>query len=197
MQEQRPRRLRFSLRSLLVLTFVVAVITANWQNVFGFVLYCLVVSGPALFLASFFLARRLSCSASRPPSLPAVSLGGWIAVLIAIVPLALSVFVRRRWVVGWNDPNWPRQFPYPDLLLVEIHDWWDRLHPAGPYLKIHGEYYAVLMGVNVMAMIACALTGTVCGYVFRNASLSAAVVRCIIPVRKVTGRLRLSRHNRG
>ncbi len=150
------------------------VVAANWQYVLGISSLCFFISGPVLFLASFHQVRWLSRSRGSPPPSHLASLRGWVAAILAIVTLVLSVCLRQRWVTGWQDPRWPRKLPYPDLFLQGLHDWWDRLHPAGPYLKMCGEYYAVLMGVSVVALVACVLSGLVCGYAFRNAKLNIA-----------------------
>lgn len=163
---------------------------AYWENVFVFVLYCFVVSGPTVLLTSFCLVRWLSHSPTGRPVPRLASFRGWCAALLAVVPLAFSVFVRQRWLVGWHDPDWPRGLPYPDFFLSEVHDWWDHLHPAGPYMKICGEYYAVLRGVNVMALVCCLLSGAACGYVFRNADFAAVTLRLLTKLRKFSSRRR-------
>jgi hypothetical protein len=104
---------------------------------------------------------------------------GWFIASLALLPVIGCWFIRHRWVTAFDDALWPRPFPYPDLFLMKIHDWWDRLHPAEPgFLKIHGEFYAVLLGTNVLFLASCLAGGAVCGYVFRNIDFVSAT-RCL------------------
>ena len=168
-------RFRFSLRTLLLAVFLFSVIAAFPVTVW-FVAAIAPVSGPAVGVVAFLLVPRTArpdCAASRWPSFR-----GWFIACLGMLAVIGCWFIRHRWVTAFDDDRWPRPFPYPDLFLLEIHDWWDRLHPAGPgYLKIHGEFYAVLLGTNVLFLLACVVAGTVCGYIFRNSDFVPAAPR--------------------
>ena len=165
-----PTRFRFGLRSLLALVLVVAVLSA-----FPSALYALIwpvwITGPTIALVFFLLVRN----ATRSKSIRWPQRSGWIGTSLAALPLFCSWFTRHRWVNAFDDNQWPRPFPYPDVWLGRIHDWWDRLHLAGPdSIKIHGEYYAVLFGINCLVIVAFIVVGAVAGYVFRDGDFLAA-----------------------
>jgi len=173
---QPPARFRFTIRALLIVVFAVAICFA-----FPIVPLCVAwfvpLSGPLFAFAAFLFVR----SATRPDStdspLQWPSLTGWIALCVASLPLIVTWFIRHRWVHAF-DVDWPRPFPYPDRLLLEIHDWWDRLHPAADGLiKVHGEYHSVLLGTNALVLLACLIFGAVCGYVFRNGAFLVTLRR--------------------
>jgi hypothetical protein len=177
-------RFRFTIRASIVLVFIVAVCSAFPVVplvIASFVPY----SGPLLAFAAFLFVRGAtrSSDADRLPQWP--SLMGWFALCVASLPLIALWFVRHRHVSCWHDPKWPRGFPYPDVYLIQIHDWWDRLHPAEPgTIKIHGEYYTVLHGINFFVLLACLIFGAVCGYVFQNGDFLAAARRLTRHVRR-------------
>jgi hypothetical protein len=166
---------RVWLRTLLVLIPVIALFTA-FPVAFHFVAWTAPFTGITLGVVAFVLvwrAARPGRGESGEPSVPE----HFIACL-AFLPVVGAWFVRHRWLAAFEDDRWPRPFPYPDLLLLEIHDWWDRLHPAGPGAwKYHGEFYAVLLGTNVLFLFACATAGVFCGYGFRNCDIIGAVRR--------------------
>jgi hypothetical protein len=125
---------------------------------------------------AFVLVWRVTRPSSSENSWP--SIVGWFIAYLALLPVVGCWFIRHRWVNAFDDDRWPIPFPYPDLFLLEIHDWWDRLNPAGPSeVKIHGEFYAVLLGTNALFLVACIACGAICGYVFRNGDFVAAARR--------------------
>jgi hypothetical protein len=175
--KQTPTRFRFTIRALFVLVVIVAVCSAC-PLVPLFIAFFVPYSGPLLAFATFLFVRGATRSgdADALPQWP--SLPGWFSVCVASLPLVATWFVRHRHVSCWHDPKWPRGFPYPDIYLVQIHDWWDRLHPPEPgAFKIHGEYYTLLHGINFLVLLACLIFGAVCGAVFRNADFLAAARR--------------------
>ncbi len=166
---------RFSLRAFLLLVLFVSVFAA-FPVTLMFVAWIAPFSGTAVGLVAFLFVRRATSSTNTENCWP--SFVGWLIVCLALSPVVACWFIRHRWVNGFGDDAWPRPFPYPDFLLLGIHDWWDRLHPAGPdFIKIHGEFYAVLLGTNVLLFVACLVCGAVCGYVFRNGDFFAAARR--------------------
>jgi len=72
----------------------------------------------------------------------------WFVLTLSLVLLLLGWFARHRWVYAFDDPKWPRPF--------------------------EGDYYTVLLIMNVIVMIAFILFGAIAGYVFRNGGLVAA-----------------------
>lgn len=180
MMNEAPHGFRFSLATLLLVVCIVSVVAAFPVTLMFFV-WLAPLCGPVLGLCLGFVvwhAARPQNSAHRwPPVL------GWFAACLALLLVLGCWFIRHRWINGFDDNAWPRPFPYPDLLLLEIHDWWDRLHPApAGSLKIDGEFYAVLLGANALFLFACLVCGVVCGRVLRTCDL-AAVVRLAAPKR--------------
>jgi hypothetical protein len=166
----KPTQLRFGLRTLLALVFGVAVLAA-FPSAPCALIWQVWITGPLIALVFFLLIRNATRSANvRWPQRSA-----YVGVALAFVPLFCCLFTRHRWVSVFHDDRWPRRFPYPDAYLTHIHDWWDRLHPAVPgSIKIHGEYFAVLFGVNCFVVLAFGFVGAVAGYVFRDGDFLAA-----------------------
>jgi len=56
---------------------------------------------------------------------------------------------------------WPRPFPYPDMWLSAMNDFYDRLNPVPPgTVKMHGEIQRVQQTLLVGILIAIVLSGT-------------------------------------
>lgn len=154
------RLFRIDLRTLLLVVLLIFVVTV-FPVVLIFVAFLAPLTGPAIGLSSAVIVWEMRSlhKANRWPSV-----GGWISVCLVLLPVLTCWFIRHRWVNAIGDHDWPRPFPYPDVLLLEVHDWWDRLHPAGPGdLKVDGEFYAVLLGTNILFVVACIVCGAVCG----------------------------------
>ena len=164
----KPARVRFGIQSLLAFTFVVAINFA-FPDLRDVLLWMVWITGPAAALLVFWVVRGMThCHLRRWPRT-----SGWSSVLISALALFACLFIRHRWVNAHNDDDWPRALPYPDTYLVQVHDWWDRLHPAAPNaIKIHGEYYSILYGVNGLLFAAFLVFGAVAGYVFRDTDLA-------------------------
>jgi hypothetical protein len=160
-------QLSIGLRSLLGLVFIVAMFA-----VFPILLHASVwlvwFTGPVIAICTFLLARNATRTNLPPGVERRPRLGGWFMLACSAIPLPASIFIRRRWIIAFSDDQWPRPFPYPDVYLMRLHDWWDRLHPVTDGLKIHGEHYAVLQGTNILVLIASAVFGLFGGYVFRD-----------------------------
>jgi hypothetical protein len=170
---QPPPHFRFTIRALLILLFAVAICFA-----FPIVPLCIAcfipLSGPLTAIAAFFFVRSATRSDDTGSRFHWPGVAGWIALCGGALPLIVTLFIYHRWVHAF-DTDWPRPFPYPDRLLLAIHDWWDRLHPAADgAIKLHGEYFTLLLGINVLVLLACFIFGAVCGYVFRHGSFLAA-----------------------
>jgi hypothetical protein len=60
-----------------------------------------------------------------------------------------------------RDKSFPRPWPYPDWLLIELNDYFDKLYPA-PFgsIKMHGEIARVLASITLvtLVLIACGVT---------------------------------------
>ena len=165
-------RFRFGIRSLLVTVFVVAIFSA-----FPWLLYLagwyVWVTGPLLGCFAFIIVRSMDRRESQDFGWPTTT--NWFVLTLSLVLLLLGWFARHRWVYAFDDPKWPRPFPYPDEFLIAAHDWLNQLNPvfAGK-IKFEGDYYTVLLIMNVIVMIAFILFGAIAGYVFRNGGLVAA-----------------------
>ena len=166
-------RFRFGLRSLLALVFVVAIFAA-----FPFLLHVLAwlvwFTGPLIAVCVFQMTRNATCTNSPNDAERWPGLVAWLVLGCTAIPFIACWFIRHRWINAFSDDRWPRPFPYPDAYLLEIHDWWDRLHPVTDGLKIHGEYDAVLQRINTLVLLACVVFGVIAGYVFRDVDFRAA-----------------------
>ena len=90
-----------------------------------------------------------------------------------VCPAPMGLCLRRPKVA--TAVSLPGRIPYPDEFLIAAHDWLNQLNPvfAGK-IKFEGDYYTVLLIMNVIVMIAFILFGAIAGYVFRNGGLVAA-----------------------
>ena len=158
--DSEPTVFRFGLRTLLF-AFSIVAICAACPGLFTVLAWPIRVTGPTAVAAAFIVVRRLTpnhtrCSVSNR----------WIFLFSAAIPLCGFMFARHRWLNAFRDTLFPRPLPYPDVYLVQIHDWWDRLHPVEPTsMKIHGEYYSVLLGINALLFFSCVLFGGVAGLI--------------------------------
>lgn len=159
--------MRFSLRALFAAATVFAVCLFNWQSLlnltFGYfyaIAFLLVISGwfGTQYLRSGEFAVR-----------PRVRAIGWFGSFILLAGLLFVFWVRYRWFMMAYDDIWPRTFPYPDTILLAFHDWIDAQFPpeAGAF-KIHGEFYTVLMCLNLFALANCIVVGVSLGLICRK-----------------------------
>lgn len=157
--------LHFTVRSLFVATLVVAICVANWQTLyrlsFGY-FYPLAMSLAAI---SWWSAQRVFALPTRAAHRGRLS---WVRISLAVVVVAcvLSVWCRHRWIASYYDDGWPRGWPYPDELLLSVHDWIDLKYPAGPgEFRIHGEIYTVWRYLNLISLALCTAAGGLLGCV--------------------------------
>ncbi|WP_146591791.1 hypothetical protein [Posidoniimonas polymericola] len=85
---------------------------------------------------------------------------------MAVLLLGVALVFRLRWGTPWGDAGWPRPFPYPDSALDALHDWWDKRNPPPPgSFKYHGEYYTILLFLDLTVVSVSALLGVTLGVV--------------------------------
>jgi len=93
-----------------------------------------------------------------------------------------------------HDKLFPRAWPYPDWLLMELNDYFDKLYPASPdSIKIHGEIARVRATVTLAALVLIAFGVTLAmpeiwrvfsNFLTRHAQQIASVFK--IPNQKLT-----------
>jgi hypothetical protein len=164
---QSKRRVQFQVRSLLVAVSVAAVCVANRQSLLEFSCRYFYPVALSLVVASWWFAQLFRKSNQDTSPRSGFSIG-CIGVLIAATACFLSVWVRHRWVVSFHEDAYPQSFPYPDAILLAFHDWFDSQYPAEPgHFKLHGEFYTVLLCLNLTAFGFTVVLGTMIGFVFR------------------------------
>jgi hypothetical protein len=91
-------------------------------------------------------------------------------VFLVLVSLsAVVIWSRYRWLALFDDSLWPRALPFPDAILLAFHDWMNAKYPSPPgHLKLHGEYYSVLLCLNVSAWFIVLVSGFYLGVFFRT-----------------------------
>lgn len=166
---------RFGLRFLFAAITLTALVVVSGPYVLFYLDQYVALGCSLLAIGAYVLVRWLHVPAESNSPRPKRNWQLWLLPAIASLLVAVAVFCRYRWLVVVDDPLWPRPYPYPDQLLVDWHNWWDRLHPPPPdTFKIHGEHYTVLRFLNVIVASACALLGTVCGFCFPDVSVYSA-----------------------
>ena len=138
------KRLQFSLRNLLLLVLVISVLVA-FPIIPVLLIFAGPLTGPVCALLILLAIRR---GFQPRGDSGRVSMSAKFMSCAAFAPVLAALLIQLRWTELWNDNEWPRPFPYPDTALMAVHDWWDRLNPDPGGLKIHGEYFAVLLALN-------------------------------------------------
>jgi hypothetical protein len=89
----------------------------------------------------------------------------WAMFVLAMLAACYILWARYRWChIDYDDPLWPRSFPYPDQISVQYHDWLDALYPARPNsFKIHGEYYRVWRTFDYLSLFGILLSSFLFG----------------------------------
>lgn len=155
---------QFSIRQFLVVILVGGVALAFWQFLFisaieFFWIWMVVIGAGALLLGTRAPSRwRFDATASIAPR----------GVFVAwVVFTCFLLWMRYRWLAMYWDDYWPRPSPYPDGLLSQFHDWIDAKYPApGGVLKLHGEVYSVLLGLNAACFLALFASSLQFGFLF-------------------------------
>lgn len=77
-----------------------------------------------------------------------------ITILVLLVSLSAGAYLAWAWhrispgTLVDDATAWPRAWPYPDLYLLALNDWYDARYPAAPgIMKMHGELMRVRMTV--------------------------------------------------
>lgn len=158
---------RFSLRTLLV-SVVIAAILAAVPELITWTIHFAWLTGPIIGLCVFAIV-------ANKPRTPDAKISRqrrvleWFLLSTMVVFVVATGFANIRWQFFFHATGLPRGFPYPDPYLMQIHDWWERLHPPPPgFVKLHGEYNFVLQLTNAAFFIAQLLFFAAAGYVFRS-----------------------------
>lgn len=82
-----------------------------------------------------------------------------LILIFVALPTAYLIWARHRWC-NLSPHEIDRQLPYPDPLLLQIHNWLDKRNPSPGFIKIHGEYYTLwsILDRTVLAVV------SVCGF---------------------------------
>lgn len=147
-------RIQFSLRSILVLVVLVAlgcVLAPIWLIDFPFTATsCAIFPIAVSIIAMLALCTGAVCGYPARFMLgrTACRLLGWTVFSLIVVATGYLawVFSRESHVTAiWEDPLYPRPFPYADEVLERYSHWLDARNPAPlGTIKIHGEYYTIL-----------------------------------------------------
>jgi hypothetical protein len=87
-----------------------------------------------------------------------------VAFVLGLLVVVLGLWSGHRMLAVFDDPQWPRPWPYPDTALASLHDWFDARHPVSPgMLKLRGEIYRVVLLFNSIVLVALAWGGTFLG----------------------------------
>ncbi len=154
--DDEPVRFQFSLRTILVATAICALLLGLgpslgvWALSFWNVTYTICVS--LLIAIGAYTLGWLSSRHMRLHQVSVLRIAGQVLLVICTFLTCYAFWWRYRWTWGtFDDPAWPRPWPYPDTLLSAFHDWLDARNPPPPgYFKIHGEAYAVLRLLNLV-----------------------------------------------
>ena len=162
------RPAQFTLRSLLIAIFALAIIIANWRTVLSFTSSIFWPTTLTVVMLSFVAGQRTRSTVLPNSSRMFRRLAMRMWLLVQIIFTVVVLWSRYRWLASFDDSFWPRAFPYPDAVLFEFHRWIDGKYPAPPgYLKIRGEFYSVLFILNVTAWLAVLISGFHLGLLFR------------------------------
>ena len=188
--DESSHHLQFTLKTVLLVMAGLGIAIANWRLVLAF------ASGffwPTTFAVAyvFLLIGYSARSILIPPSSGiARRLLLRAIVVISLCIAATILWSRHRWFGWFYDEYWPpKTFPYPDAMLARFHDWIDATFPATDgSLKIHGEFYSVLICLNILAWSASAWFGFQLGLILRPPVLLGFRRWCVrmVPLRRKT-----------
>ncbi len=157
------------MRWLLATMTLVALVIVFWQRLavltFGMFWPLLLV----MAIGSFATGCRFGCSRLQGSHR---SLGSVVLFLLLVSGLAvsfLSLVVRYRWLTIFHAESLPSSWAYVDHSLMALHSWFDARYPAPPdSLKIRGEFYRVLLTLNLAALACTAGASLLLGIMSRT-----------------------------
>jgi hypothetical protein len=121
---------------------------SGWSyNLFFFLIYVLpVIVGCLLYLIGTSIRWRM-----HYPRFPPVTRYLLILfLLISSVSLCYLLWAYKRTIYGECFISGPREWPYPDKVLLELNNWYDIRYPASPNsFKIHGEIPRVIITIEI------------------------------------------------
>jgi hypothetical protein len=170
-KSQNERPFQFSLRSLLLFSLAFALMMQYWRPLlelldthYGAAVW---IIPPSALTIGFLAGRLLSCLVARGPVRNVVIAVSWIFLILASTAICYIAWCRYRWLnypFLWYHTRRPR--PFPDLLLIDYHNWLDVRRPVPPgTIKIHGEFYTVLLTLDVFSLAFFGLVGMLLGIV--------------------------------
>jgi hypothetical protein len=186
--DESSHRLQFTLKTILALMAGLGIAIANWRLVLAFTsgfFWPTTIAVAYVFVLIGYSARSLlmppSSGIARRTMLRAI-------FVISFCIAATLLWSRHRWFGWFDDEYWPpKTFPYPDAMLVAFHDWIDATFPAtDSSIKIHGEFYSVLISLNILAWSASAWFGFQLGLLLRPTVLVGFRRWCVtmVPLRR-------------
>lgn len=159
-------RFQFSLRSLLIFTTLFALVFPFRHDILQWILEHDYLPRVLALVVAFVFGRRIGPGAESFRSSRRLRLMTCAATVSAFSLLAFALFTRHRWLAEpLGQLGFPQDWPYPDKLLLAIHDWIDARRPTSPgYFKIHGEFYTVLAIFNAFVVLAVSAAGVTLGF---------------------------------
>ncbi len=142
---------------------VTAILAANWDEVRNlcfapFGVFCV----PALTLAAvcWWVGRWLRTAILRDTGAWLTYSILWVFLLILSAFCVLALWSRYRWGAAFDDPDWPRQWPYPDRSLRLLQTWLDS---RSGETDMHDEFYTVWRVLSIVSIALSSIVGGLSG----------------------------------
>jgi hypothetical protein len=173
-ESHNKRPFQFSLSTLLLFSLAFALLMQYRQPLFK-LFEALYESGfddwsawLVAFFAGFVVGSLIARVIAPRPVRNVVIALSWIFLIVASVSTCYLLWSRHRWlnINSHFASNNLRPLPFPDFLLLGYHDWLDARRPAPPgSIKIHGEFYTVLLTLDLLVIAFFGLLGALLGIV--------------------------------
>lgn len=188
----------FSLKALFLVVSSFAIPASFGPQHYGWVIdfyfrYSLsILLLPVIFLLMCTFGSRLSESLCLSVS-PLRSFIGFMLLVVSTFTVLYVIWARQRWLpVLFEDATWPRDWPYPDYILLGFHDWLDARYPAPPgSMKIHGEIYRVEQSLHFLTIVSLGVCSFMLGLKYphlttliRNSSVVRRIRHVFVRLRK-------------
>lgn len=155
-----PRPFQFSLRMFLAVVTVIALLIPSSEYLAELAFEYFHLTTAVCAVITFGLAQYAQSTEETQ--------GGrrwrWLITVVLLLVATYALWSHYRWTNTRRLDNWPQPLPYPDQILIAIHDWIDRTWPA-PFgmIKIRGEYYTILECLRLTAWAFWTLFGLAFG----------------------------------
>jgi hypothetical protein len=169
-EELPSRPIRFSLRSMLIVILVCAVLLAFFPQIRWILggktthyrISAILIPG-VIAVAAFLLGCRLAQASRRSLRSKSAKLLLCPLFVVACFACSYAIWGRRRvlTLLAWEES---RPLPYPDTAILAFHDWLDARNPPPPgFFKIHGEFYTVWLIADSVVLVLIAATAVLAG----------------------------------